>query len=634
MSSIDIDRAAPADPLGFMQRLSPSVTYYEPTTSTIASGSSNSRADPELVLLSTWMGARENHIAKYVQGYRVIFPTSRILVAQCPFTHVVMPFLAWTQIRPAVPILKEVVESETRQKVKDDDSSVLTGNSTAPRVLIHAFSNGGISSTLFLYNALKRSLGGKFTLPQHVFIFDSCPGTFRWRNTARAIMKILPRWSSPAVHAVLFSIWLFYRIIPVLQPRQNVNSRTIRNPRFQEFEARRTYLYGTSDQMIPPTDVEHEAGLAAEAEFNVRLERFEDATHVAIPMSHPERYWRVVRESWYGEEPTTSIVVQASDGGHEKLEAEISSETVARRISLVDNEKSISEEAGILVEDIKNDGKETIAAVEKSAQKVSKSAQSTLENATAKSEEIKKESGAITAKAQLKAQDLKADAHAAIEKGQATLKQLKANAAGTAKEMEPQANKENLSKEVNTVVENLETAASHSLKDAEQATKEAKTDVAAPLLSAAAKPKQASEGKGKHAERFNTPDTSAALQAAIAAAASSSSSPEAAKASSSKTHGRSSSSSSVQELAARFGGKVEKSAVKLPKSKAPHPELTKADDDDELVVVAKPIEPKLTTAEDKRNAEQPKVEPKVEQPKQSSSSSSSKSKKSKKNGKK
>ncbi|KAM3444453.1 hypothetical protein NHJ13734_001420 [Beauveria thailandica] len=631
MSSIDIDRATPADHLGFMQRLSPSVTYYEPTTSTIASGSSNSRADPELVLLSTWMGARENHIAKYVQGYRVIFPTSRILVAQCPFTHVVMPFLAWTQIRPAVPILKEIVESETRQKVKDDDSSVLTGNSTAPRVLIHAFSNGGISSTLFLYNALKRSLGGKFTLPQHVFIFDSCPGTFRWRNTARAIMKILPRWSSPAVHAVLFSIWLFYRIIPVLQPRQNVNSRTIRNPRFQEFEARRTYLYGTSDQMIPPTDVEHEAGLAAEAGFNVRLERFEDATHVAIPMSHPERYWRVVRESWYGEEPTTSIVVQASDGGHEKLEAEISSETVAKRISLVDNDKSISEEAGILVEDIKNDGKETIAAVEKSAQKVSKSAQSTLENATAKSEEIKKESGAITAKAQLKAQDLKADAHAAIEKGQATLKQLKANAAGTAKEMEPQANKENLSKEVNTVVENLETAASHSLKDAEQATKEAKTDVAAPLLSAAAKPKQASEGKVKHAERFNTPDTSAALQAAIAAAASSSSSPEAAKASSSKTHGRSSSSSSVQELAARFGGKVEKSAVKLPKSKAPHPELTKADDDDELVVVAKPVEPKLTTAEDKRNAEQPTVE----QPKQSSSSSSSsKSKKSKKNGKK
>ncbi|KAM3536354.1 hypothetical protein MY4038_000512 [Beauveria bassiana] len=638
MSRIDIDdRATPADPLGFMQRLSPSVTYYEPTTSTIASGSSNSRADPELILLSTWMGARENHIAKYVQGYRVIFPTSRILVAQCPFTHVVMPFLAWTQIRPAVPILKAVVESETRQKVKDDDSSVLTGNSTAPRVLIHAFSNGGISSTLFLYNALKRSLGGKFTLPQHVFIFDSCPGTFRWRNTARAIMKILPRWCSPAVHAVLFSIWLFYRIMPVLQPRQNVNSRTIRNPRFQEYEVRRTYLYGTSDQMIPPTDVEHEAGSAAEAGFNVRLERFEDATHVAIPMSHPERYWRVVKESWYGEEPATSIAVQASDGGQEKLEAEISSETVAKRISLVDNEKSISEEAGILVEDIKSDGKDTIAAVEKTAQEVSKSAQSTLENATVKSEEIKKQSGAITEKAQLKAQDLKADAHAAIEQGQAKVKQLKANATGTAKEIELKANKKNLSREVKTAAENLEVAAIHSLKDAEKATKEAKTDVAAPLMSAAAKPKQDSEGKGKPVERPNTPDTSAALQAAIAAASSSSSSPEAAKASSSKTHGRSS-SSGVQELAARFGGKVDKSAVKLPKAKAPHPELTKADDDNELVVVAKPVELKVPTTEDKRNVEQPKADPKVEQPKQSksssSSSSSSKSKKSKKNGKK
>ncbi|OAQ99672.1 hypothetical protein LLEC1_03654 [Akanthomyces lecanii] len=469
MSRVNTDSAAPANPLGFMQRLSPSVTYYEPTTSTIASGSNNAQAEPELILLSTWMGARENHIAKYVQGYRVAFPTSRILVAQCPFTHVVLPFLAWTQIRPAVPILKGVVVSEAKRASKDDASSVLTGTSTAPRVLIHAFSNGGVSTTLFLYKALKRSLDGTFTLPQHVFIFDSCPGTFRWRNTARAIMKILPRWYSPAVHVVLFSVWLFYRIMPLLQPRQNVNSRTIRNPRFQEFEIRRTYLYGTDDHMIPPTDVEHEAALAAEAGFNVRLERFEDATHVAIPMLHPERYWRVVKESWHGEEPDgmTSVVVGGAGGDSGNLMAEIGSETVTREISLVDQEKPISEEASILVEDVKRDGKGFIQAVENTAQEVSRSAQSVVETTATKAEEVKQQSLDAAEKAQSKVEASKADTHTAIEQGQAKVKQFKANAAGAAKEVQIKANRKGPSKETNNIVEEFKADAANAFEEDE-----------------------------------------------------------------------------------------------------------------------------------------------------------------------
>lgn len=652
MSRVNIDRATPADPLGFMQRLSPSVTYYEPTTSSIASGSSNARADPELVLLSTWMGARESHIAKYVQGYRVIFPTSRILVAQCPFTHVVLPFLAWTQIRPAVPILKEVVDSEYRHKGKDDDSSVLTGNSTTPRVLIHAFSNGGVSTTLFLYNALKRSLGGTFTLPQHVFIFDSCPGTFRWRNTARAIMKILPRWSSPAVHAVLFSIWLFYRVVPVLQPRQNVNSRTIRNPRFQEFEARRTYLYGTEDHMIPPTDVEHEAGLAAEAGFNVRLERFEGATHVAIPMSHHEQYWRVVNESWLGDEPAslTSIVVEGRDENHDGLAAEISSETVTREITLTDQEKPVSEEAGILAEDIKSDGKDAIKAVEQTAQEASKSAQSVVENVAAKAEEAEKQSQIVVERAQSKAEDLKADAHTAMEQGQAKVKQLKANAAGTAKEVEIKSKRKSLSKESNAIGEELkaDTPATPS-KEAkqQQPAKDAEKKTVSSANVETKKPKEAVKAKDRYTERPQTPDTSTALQAAIAAA-SSSSSPRASS-SSPQSLGRRSSGSGVQELAARFGGKaVDKSPAKPPKGKAEA--LAKVEEPAAAATPAeqKPIEPKakaeLARVEEpvaaaklaeQKPAEQKAVvddDAKVEQPKPVNSSN--KPKKSKKNGKK
>ncbi|TQW00150.1 indole-diterpene biosynthesis protein PaxU [Cordyceps javanica] len=640
MSNGNVDGAMPANPLGFMKRLSPTVTYYEPTTSTISSGSGDARASPELILLSTWMGARENHIAKYVQEYRVIFPTSRILVAQCPFTHVVMPFLAWTQIRPAVPILKEVVESESTQRLKNDDASVLTGDPTTPRVLIHAFSNGGISTTLFLYNALKRSLGGQFALPQHVFIFDSCPGTFKWRNTARAIMKILPRWSSPAVHAVLFSIWLFYRVVPVLQPRQNVNSRTIRNPRFQEFEVRRTYLYGTDDQMIPPTDVEHEAGLAAEAGFNVRLERFEDATHVAIPMLHPERYWRVVKESWYGEEPATSVVIQGSDGSHASVAAEISSETVTKEISLVDHEKTISEEASILAEDIKNDGKESVKFAEKKAQEASISAQSVVRAASAKTENIRTQSRDIAEKAQSRAEDVKANADSAIEQGKATMKQFTANAAGFVKEVQIKANGQSENEASASAVEDLEAGATRTIIEAKQRTKDAGKDAIAALHGVETKLNEATETKSQPIERPETPDTSTALQAALAAAAASSS-PEATKNSSSlKTAGHQSSSGSsggngsgVQELAARFGGKVDKSTIKLPKAKASQAELAKME---EPVIVAKPVEQqpveqKQVTPKSEVENKVPADQPKTGHPKPAGST---KSKKSKKNGKK
>ncbi|OAA63998.1 hypothetical protein ISF_04707 [Cordyceps fumosorosea ARSEF 2679] len=635
MSFGSLDGAQPANPLGFMKRLSPTVTYYEPTTTTIGSGSGNARAEPELILMSTWMGARENHIAKYVQGYRVIFPTSRILVAQCPFTHVVMPFLAWTQIRPAVPILKEVVDAESREWLKKDDSSVLTGKSTTPRVLIHAFSNGGISTTLFLYNALKRSLGGSFVLPQHVFIFDSCPGTFKWRNTARAIMQILPRWSSPAVHALLFCVWLFYRVVPVLQPRQNVNSRTIRNPRFQEFEVRRTYLYGTADKMIPPTDVEYEAGLAAEAGFHVRLERFEDATHVAIPMSHPERYWRVVEESWYGDELAARLAIESHDGSLANRKADISSETVINNISIVDDEKSISEEAYILVGDIKRNGHETLEPVQQTTHATSEDAQSTLGNISSKAKNITEQSHVVAEQAQSKTEDIMADAHGAVEQDKAAVKQLKANAAGGAKEVEIKAGRKSMTKLSDPVAQILQAATARTDKEAERTTKAAEKSVAASTKRADKKPEEVTETKDRvtetkdrvtetkdrHAERPQTPEASTALQAALAAA--SSSSREATEGGSSpKRNG------GAHEPAVPVGGKAGKSTIKLPEAKTSQAELQKMDESP--AAVGQPAVPSAWV-EDKAKAERPKAE----QPKPTTAASSgSKSKKSKKNGKK
>lgn len=269
-----------------MQRLSPSVTYYEPSEKQLAASEGTTRSDPELVLILTWMGAREEHINKYAESYRALFPRSRILIAQCPLAHVVYPWLSFTQIRPAIPIIKQFLPEKPGDETRG-----------RPRVLLHAFSNGGVSTTIQIYTKLKKQLGGKLVLPRHAFIFDSCPGTFHWRRTALAITLTAPKWTSPIVHAVLALIYVIYKL-PFLESPQNRNAKAIRNPQHRASETSRTYLYTTNDKLIPPAEVEEQARLAKDAGFNVRLERFVGPDHCAIAKAEPDRYWKAVRETW------------------------------------------------------------------------------------------------------------------------------------------------------------------------------------------------------------------------------------------------------------------------------------------------------------------------------------------------
>lgn len=111
------------------------------------------------------------------------------------------------------------------------------------------------------------------------------------------------------IRAFVFSVWLFYKAVPLLQPTQDRNTRQIRHPRYLAREVRRGYLYGSDDDKIPESDIEKEAALAVKAGFDVRMERFEGARHCAIPVTHAARYWCVMREIWDGEETEAEVVV-------------------------------------------------------------------------------------------------------------------------------------------------------------------------------------------------------------------------------------------------------------------------------------------------------------------------------------
>ena len=69
-------------------------------------------------------------------------------------------------------------------------------------------------------------------------------------------------------------------------------------------ERARTYVYSAEDEMVEWRDVERHAAEARQARGEadttvpVRTERFHGSSHVAHVRLEPERYWRIVDETW------------------------------------------------------------------------------------------------------------------------------------------------------------------------------------------------------------------------------------------------------------------------------------------------------------------------------------------------
>lgn len=282
-------KATDKEALSWMQNLSPAVSYYDPHQESPTPGN-----EPQLILILSWMGARQVHISKYAPQYRKIYPSSRILIAQCPLNHVVFPWRTRRDLSPALPYLRGM--SERQQKADE-------AGDTSPKMLIQMFPNGGIHTASYLRNMLRgRQPHGTPVLPRYVLVFDSCPGYFRWMSSYNALMQILPWWSGPVVHSIIAMV-CFYHFLRRLPAIQNRNARALRSPRLLARETRRTYLYGTEDDLILWQDVEDNARKAEEAGFTIRLEKFVGAKHVDIMRAEPERYWKAIHSSWVGELP-------------------------------------------------------------------------------------------------------------------------------------------------------------------------------------------------------------------------------------------------------------------------------------------------------------------------------------------
>src|SRR4051812_40507099 len=104
--------APAAPPLAFMTKLSPCVYIYRPETPspapTAADATTSQKHVPKLIILATWMGARDAHIAKSLPQSQALYPTASILLLRSEPRHFIRPGTNTRDFAPAAPFVRAI----------------------------------------------------------------------------------------------------------------------------------------------------------------------------------------------------------------------------------------------------------------------------------------------------------------------------------------------------------------------------------------------------------------------------------------------------------------------------------------------------------------------------------------------
>ncbi|KAK0614367.1 hypothetical protein B0T14DRAFT_499652 [Immersiella caudata] len=286
-----------ANPLSFMTRLSPDIYHLRHLNPPCGPGSGSA---PELILIASWMGAREAHIAKYIDPHRSLYSSSEILLLRSEPGHFTRPAKCRKAIQDAaVPVLRAAIPPLASSSGSDTDNTGGTKGRPPPRLLIHVFSGGGSFSLFHLRTLVE--------LPAHAVVYDSAPPQYHYKESYGAISASLPSRNlqlllAPVVHFWCLLWFLQHRVFdtrgggPLGRIAAAHNEREGR----AEGEVRRGYAYSEGDQFVGWRDVEWHGEEARRRGFEVAMEKFEGSGHVNHARVDAERYWGLVRWAWEG----------------------------------------------------------------------------------------------------------------------------------------------------------------------------------------------------------------------------------------------------------------------------------------------------------------------------------------------
>ncbi|KAL1410531.1 hypothetical protein Q8F55_004544 [Vanrija albida] len=399
----------PPHPLGFLSRLSKSIYVFKPDSAVAPKAAGT---HPRLILLATWMGAQDVHIAKYLSPYRAAYPSSPIVVVRTELSDFMIPGRRAARSREfagVIPILREAfpqlgsggvvpapqddtdassISSISTSDIADSDVSGVLVKSSAPRpeLLIHVWSNGGSTALAHIRAVLKKA---GVQLPRYSFVMDSTPGQFHYRSTFTAFALSFPPWLrrllSPFLHAMVCWFWLrqnVSRIFGGAGGPLRTSAASHNTPAARAAEVRRAYIYSNGDKLIHAADVEEHAREAEALGFTVRRENFGNSAHVAHMKADPERYWRVARETFEGtpvdEDEGYTVVEAEAEAEAEVVEAEAAARALDRAA-----EETVSAEKAYAAAQARADAAAAAAVQEEEAAQGEKAALEEAEAAAA-----------------------------------------------------------------------------------------------------------------------------------------------------------------------------------------------------------------------------------------------------------
>lgn len=243
-----------------------------------------------LVILGTWMGAGDKHIAKYIELHKQCSSTASILLLKSQVTSMISPYTKQQKaIEPAMAPVLNVLEQCKQSNI-------------APQILLHVFSNGGINSAIHLLIDLQRQT--KAALPLMGIICDSVPTGAGYWKTYNAFMYSFPARfpisvvASAMVHTLLILLFCSVAMGRYDNP-EDFWRKAILDPTLIEGD-RICYVASKADKQTDWRDVVAHADIARGKGWSVKEIILEDTPHCNHLKKDPQVYHDAVELMWNG----------------------------------------------------------------------------------------------------------------------------------------------------------------------------------------------------------------------------------------------------------------------------------------------------------------------------------------------
>ncbi|KAM0720741.1 hypothetical protein Q7P37_004878 [Cladosporium fusiforme] len=261
-----------------------------------ANPESQTSTGPDTIVIFAWGDSSPKHVAKYTEGFHVLFPDASQVVVFSAIASVLLT-TSKRRTRDLQPLI-ELLSMKASNHAQ---------GGPPPRTLIHCMSNTGGICYASLLDGFKKTLGQP--LPHDLLVLDSTPGTpdltwFNLQRWSKAMALGTAKWF-PWPFAITQTIWgaflcVLYGVEWLIgrQSAASVSTGMTNDAAFETQSARRLYLYGKEDDLIFWKDIGQHAATARNNGYPVDCTMFEGSGHVSHMRLAPARYWSAIRESW------------------------------------------------------------------------------------------------------------------------------------------------------------------------------------------------------------------------------------------------------------------------------------------------------------------------------------------------